>query len=416
MANRGLAYVPEDRLHQGLCRGLSVKVNAVLGVLRQLAVAGWLPPGRENTVAQRIIAKLDIRVSTAEQLVGTLSGGNQQKVVVGRWLERDPAVLILDEPTRGVDVGAREEIYALVRSLCQQGKAVILISSDLPEVLQLADRIGVFRSGKIVAELPRQASPDEVATAALPRPEFEKQESDKRTLKAFPKLPEGLGLAAFVASWWVVLHLMTGQFLISRNLTGLAVDAALLSFCALAAALVLLAGGLDISLGALMALSAGVAGQLWESGYPLSIVLLVAAGVGGLGGALNGSLSYFGGVHPIVVTLGTMSVFRGLTLWWLGTDVQIDRALRIWAEAELLGIPLLAWLGVGLAAVISLFLTRFATGRDIIALGGNPAAAVRVGVRPGQTWVMAFALQGILIGVAGILTLARSGGDRKSVV
>src|SRR5262249_30661506 len=112
---------------------------------------------------------LAIRLSSPEQAAGTLSGGNQQKVVLGRWLGCDPKVLLLDEPTRGVDVGAKAEIHALVRQLAREGRAVVFISSDLPEVLAQSDRVGVFRQGRLVARLdPQQASAEDVAAAAVP--------------------------------------------------------------------------------------------------------------------------------------------------------------------------------------------------------------------------------------------------------
>ena len=169
MVRQGVAYVPEDRLRQGLCRGLSVTTNVVLATLRRLSWGPWLLPGRENRQTATAIEQLAIRLRSPGQPVGTLSGGNQQKVILGRWLGCDPSVLILDEPTRGVDVGAKAEIHALVRRLADEGRAVVFISSDLPEVLTQSDRVGVFREGRLVAEFAaREASAEAVAAAALP--------------------------------------------------------------------------------------------------------------------------------------------------------------------------------------------------------------------------------------------------------
>jgi rhamnose transport system ATP-binding protein len=168
LATRGLVYVPEDRLHQGLCRGLSVRANAVLASLHQLGRLLFVSPWREALMARLVVDRLDVRRSSIEQRAGTLSGGNQQKLVLGRWLARDPAVLILDEPTRGVDVGAKAEIHADVRRLAASGRAVVLISSDLPEVLTNSDRVGVFRQGRIVRVFERGVTPEELAAAALP--------------------------------------------------------------------------------------------------------------------------------------------------------------------------------------------------------------------------------------------------------
>jgi ABC-type sugar transport system ATPase subunit/ribose/xylose/arabinose/galactoside ABC-type transport system permease subunit len=415
MARQGIAYVPEDRLHQGLCRGLGVGVNAVLASLRQLAQFGWLSAKREARRAEAVTRQLDVRLASLQQPVGTLSGGNQQKVVVGRWLDRHPVVLLLDEPTRGVDVGAREEIYALLQRLADEGRAIVLISSDLPEVMSQSDRVGVFRGGQLVATCPtEQTTEEEVAALAFPaptRPEKRRPE-DTMDLVLRPRrsgLSPELGLGLFLAAFFVAVHRATGNFLQMDNLAGLAIDAALLGFCATGAMLVLLAGGLDISLGAIVCLAAGVAGSRWENGAPALSVLAAAVLVGGTAGALNAALSLVGRVHPIVVTLGTMSVYRGLTLWWLGQDVQVGIDRRAWAIADWLGVPVVAWMGLGLAVVTALALSFTADGRELYALGSNPRAAVRVGIRPWSVWLRAFTLQGMLAGLAGVLYLARSG-------
>jgi ABC-type sugar transport system ATPase subunit/ribose/xylose/arabinose/galactoside ABC-type transport system permease subunit len=420
MIRHGLVYVPEDRLRQGLCRGLSVRANVVLASLKQLASGLWLPASREVRSTRTVIEQLGVRLTSAGQPVGTLSGGNQQKVVFGRWLGREPAVLILDEPTRGVDVGAKGEIYALVRRLTAEGRAVIYISSDLPEVLTQGNRLVVFREGRLAATFdPGTTSAEEVATAALPTGDGSAGEaaateavavppSSRLAGPPFPWLRETALLVVLVALFGF-LELRTGRFLHAGNLRNLATDAALLSFCAVGATLVILAGGLDISLGSLMALSAGVAGRLWEQGKPFPLVAALALSVGGAGGFLNAALTLLGRVHPIVITLGTLSVYRGLTLWWVEQDVQVAGRARNWIFAEALGLPLMAWLGLGLVALTWLLLNRTVAGRKVYAQGDNPSAAHRVGIDRGRVWLATFTLQGMLVGLAGLLYLARSG-------
>ncbi len=411
MARRGLAYVPEDRLRQGLCRNLGVRANAVLAALRRLAPFGWMMRSREAQQARAIVDQLAVRLHSLEQPIGTLSGGNQQKVVLGRWLSCEPAVLVLDEPTRGVDVGAREEIYALVRRLAEEGRAIVFISSDLPEVVAHADRVGVFCSGRLVAILgPGSTTAEEIAAAAMPTERGAPERGPAPRQFHAPRALRELALALVVIVFFATLHGLTGTFLGPSGVRSLLTDAALLSFCAVGAALVLMAGGLDISLGALMALSAAVAGKLWAQGAPLPAVVLAALGVGAAGGALNAALSMLGRVHPIVVTLGTMSVYRGLTLWWLGENVHVDNERRSWAVASVLGLPLAAWLGLGLLVVAWWALRHTLAGRALYAFGSNPAAAHRVGIERGPVWLKAFAIQGALVGLAGLLFLARSGG------
>ena len=149
----GIAYVPEDRKAMGLVLGLSVADNLALASLERLARLGIVDGARAEHGARARVAEMAIKAPALTAEVATLSGGNQQKVVIGKWLERAPRVLLLDEPTRGVDVGAKAEIYALIEDLTARGHAVVLASSDLPEVVRLADRVIVLREGVSAGEL-----------------------------------------------------------------------------------------------------------------------------------------------------------------------------------------------------------------------------------------------------------------------
>ena len=149
----GLVLVPEDRQEEGLCRGHSVAFNLVLPWVRDWVGLGRVDGRRRRAIVERAVQLFGIRLGDPEEPVETLSGGNQQKVLLARWMERRPAVLILDEPTRGVDVGAREEIFRVLADLVADGMAVLLISSDLSEVLGVAHRVLVYRGGRILREL-----------------------------------------------------------------------------------------------------------------------------------------------------------------------------------------------------------------------------------------------------------------------
>jgi ABC-type sugar transport system ATPase subunit len=149
----GIGFVPEDRKAQGLFLGLPVRENMSSASLASISRLFMVSKSRDRSMAKDYAAKLGLRQSAVEVGAGTLSGGNQQKVVLARWLARHPRLLILDEPTRGVDVGAKAEIYALIRSIAQEGVAVLVVSSELTEVLGIADRIVVMREGHGVGEL-----------------------------------------------------------------------------------------------------------------------------------------------------------------------------------------------------------------------------------------------------------------------
>jgi ribose transport system ATP-binding protein len=145
---------PEERKSQALLLGEPIYRNITLATFNEYATAGITNAGRERAEADRIAASLDLRPRDVRRPVRTLSGGNQQKVVVGRWLLGDVRLLLLDEPTRGVDVGARAELYQVIRRLASDGVGVLLVSSEVPEVLGLADRVLVMREGRLIHEAP----------------------------------------------------------------------------------------------------------------------------------------------------------------------------------------------------------------------------------------------------------------------
>lgn len=157
----GLLLVPEDRRHHGLVLEESVQHNLGLANLDKLSLLKLVLQPRETALARRMCERLRVRTPRLGQTVGLLSGGNQQKVVLGKWLAREPRVLVLDEPTRGVDVGAKSEIYALMDELAAAGVAILMISSDLEEVLGMSDRVLVLHEGRLAGELPRSALTEE---------------------------------------------------------------------------------------------------------------------------------------------------------------------------------------------------------------------------------------------------------------
>ena len=162
----GIAIVPEDRARNGLFLEDSVATNISLAWIDRASRGRFVDAGGERTMVERLVARVQLRPAKLGRRVQTLSGGNQQKSVLGRWLAVDPKVLLLDEPTRGVDVGARAEIHAEVRRLADAGGAVVFASSELEEVLLLADRILVMHEGEVAGELDSRAA-TEVAIMRL---------------------------------------------------------------------------------------------------------------------------------------------------------------------------------------------------------------------------------------------------------
>ena len=163
----GIGLVPEDRRQQGLVMDLSIERNIALTRLQALGRMGVIGRGAEQELAADWAQRLQIKLHRFSDPVGFLSGGNQQKVVLGKWLATGPRLLIIDEPTRGIDVGTKAEVHRLMSELAGEGLAVLMISSELPEVLGMADRILVMREGRLVAEFPRgEANEENVVRAA----------------------------------------------------------------------------------------------------------------------------------------------------------------------------------------------------------------------------------------------------------
>ena len=161
MLAEGVAYLPEDRDGEGLVTQLAVRINLNLAVADKLASFGLIRTDRESATARSFVDSLRIKVASLAQAVASLSGGNRQKVVIGKWLALGPKVLILDEPTHGIDVGTKVQVHQLIRELAAKGIAVVMISSDLPEVLAMSDRILVVSDGRITDIVAREEATQE---------------------------------------------------------------------------------------------------------------------------------------------------------------------------------------------------------------------------------------------------------------
>ncbi len=164
---KGIAYVPEDRGVQGLVRAMSVLHNFSLAALGSLSRGSFIDRDAERRMAEDGVQRLSVKTSSVDEIAGRLSGGNQQKIVLGKWLANNPKLLILDEPTRGIDVGAKAEVHRLMSELAGAGVAILMISSELPEVLGMSDRVLVMREGRLVAEFDRVHATSQAVGAAM---------------------------------------------------------------------------------------------------------------------------------------------------------------------------------------------------------------------------------------------------------
>ena len=426
----GVVYVPEDRLVQGLFHGLSVRENMTIAILRDLSHGGLVDRGEERRRITGQIDALDIRTRGPDQIASTLSGGNQQKVILGRWLLTQPRVLILDEPTRGVDVGAKAEIHRLMSHLASQGMAILLISSELPEVLGMSDRVLVMREGKLVAEFLRDQATEETVgrsafpeerrqtqrEAAVPEPvegpvqTVHRRAARRSLLPALAHRREAI-LALFLLILIPILAIRTPGFATVQNLRDILTNISVLSVASVGMTMVIVAGGIDISVGAILAVSATTAALLAKEGWPLLPVLFLGSLTGGFLGLINGGISVLGRVHPILVTLGTMGIYRGTIILvtrghWV---MNVPESLTGFSQGDWLSIPIPVWTAGAVVLAAAFALRYFEPGRMIYAVGSNPRAARLVGIGTGKVLLWSFALCGLLTGLGGVIYAGRYG-------
>ena len=436
----GIGFVPEDRRQQGLVMDLSIARNTALTRLGKLSKGGLIRSAAENALASEWGTKLQLKFHRLDDPVGTLSGGNQQKVVLAKWLATEPKLLIVDEPTRGIDVGTKAEVHRLLSELAGQGVAVLMISSELPEVLGMADRVLVMHEGRLTAELSRDEADEErviraatgqlaVRAACRPRSTFVPGQHAERGREHRARL-EGararrmtewvfrvreLGIFAVLVLLIVVTGILEPRFLETGSLRNLALNASIFAILAAGQTLVLITRNVDLSVGSVLGLSAYLAGDLLSNNQslPLPLVFLAGMALGAVCGALNGVLVTLGQVPALVVTLGTLYMFRGIAfLWTNGTQVNAetlpDAFLNLGTDS-ILGVPILVIFALVVLVVVGQWLRDYRAGRELYAIGSNPDGARLAGVRSDRRVLSAFVLAGALAGLGGVLFTARFG-------
>jgi ABC-type sugar transport system ATPase subunit/ribose/xylose/arabinose/galactoside ABC-type transport system permease subunit len=421
----GVAYVSEDRLGQSLVMDFPILANASLPTIDRATFAGLVRRRSELALVEPHLKRLRLKFLNFDQPVKTLSGGNQQKVVLSKWLAANPRLLILDEPTQGVDVQSKAEVHAMIAELARQGLAIILISSELPELIGMCDRIVVLREGRQTATFTRaDADPESVIRAATDADIDAAPTRGGRHLQGYESdgavsfarrvvaLRE-IGLVCAMAAVVIPVSLINPRMIGGENVTAIAMDAALLIIVALGQMLVMLTRNIDLSVASVIGLSAYGAASFMHV-HPAGPVLM---GVGvasliGLGcGLLNGLVVTLGGVPSIVVTLGSLAVFRGLvSLWAGGRQISADQVPQAWLDmtgARILGVPAVILIALAALIAVGVILRRLASGREIYAIGSNPDGAALIGIRTSFLVLGVFAAAGLLAGFDGALWASR---------
>jgi rhamnose transport system ATP-binding protein len=422
----GVAYVSEDRLGQSLVMDFPILANASLPTIDRATFAGLVWRRSEQALVEPHLRRLRLRFRSFDQPVKTLSGGNQQKVVLSKWLAANPRLLILDEPTQGVDVQSKAEVHAMIAELAEQGLAIVLISSELPELVGMCDRIVVLREGRQSAVLPRdEANPERViraatdaesaspAPAAMRRVEAAEAETSAPSLFRRVFARREFGLVAAMAAVVIPVTLINPRMIGSENLTAIAMDAALLMIVAVGQMLVMLTRNIDLSVASVIGLSAyGAASFMHNHLATPALAGVAVASLIGLGcGLMNGAVVTLGGVPAIVVTLGSLAIFRGfVSLWAGGKQISADQVPQAWLDltsARVLGVPAVILIALATLSVIGVILRRRPTGRELYAVGSNPDGAALIGIRTTLLVLGAFAAAGLLAGFDGALWASR---------
>ncbi len=439
-----ISMVPADRRGLGLMLNWSVLNNITLSILSRLSRFGIINHRRSSQLAQRYVDRLRIVTENLDKNVIYLSGGNQQKTLLARWLAVEPRLLILEDPTRGIDVGAKQEIYTLIDHIAAEGVAVLFTSSEIEEILALCDRILVMRKNSLVAEIPghladkelitefaagdlqagyarlREAAGDvQKAQEILPPKEQELKKTSSPESKKSPwfirifqqmfSLRE-FGVLQALLAVIVLFSLLTPHFLTASNLLLISRQMAILAVITAGMTFVLASGEVDLSVGWIfnMVMSAmailmsqyGVAPWLT---IPLGLLLGLALG------AFNGLIAVFLDLPTIIVTLGTLTLYRGLALALNGgrTVGNLPDSSFFKIGAGSIGSVSYMTIIMVLVFIVTAWIlrnTRFA--RHLLAMGSNTHAAERIGIRTKRIRVQVMALSGLMCGIAGILGLS----------
>ena len=422
----GIGFVTDDRHEEGLFLTLRLRENIGIGALDRISAAGVIDRKRDHALSKDVMERLGIytgyRIKEHDDTTAAeLSGGNQQKTLIGREIAGEPEVMIIDEPTKGVDVGARTEIYQRLRELAASGVAVVVSSSDGIELSGLCDRVVVFARGQIVRELEGEALTDAAITAANMTSKVEREGGPVRKAKESEGWRRILAADRFPAALLSVLTAIvlfgtasqSAYFLSPYNIETMLTFLSILAFLSIAQLGTILVGRIDLSVGALAGFVVVLASFLMPDGGSAGEVLWGAVQVLAITaafGLIQGWLVTWVNIPAIVVTLATFIGLQGMSLVLrpqaAGTITGLIPDVTQWTVA---GMPacFLAILIVVVAFEFILFHT--ALGRRLRAVGSSPVGAARVGIRVNRQILLAFVLSGLLTGIAGLILAGQVG-------
>jgi ribose transport system ATP-binding protein len=416
----GIGFIPDDRHTEGVFLNLTLRENYSLGFLDSISRYWVIDRAAEAGRANAITKDLRIRAASTESKLFELSGGNQQKALFGREISAKPTVLLVDEPTKGVDIGSRSEIYQRLRTIADQGLAVLVSSSDGIELEGICDRVLIFARGRIVHELSGAAVTDAAITeanltATVSRASKAAADLQVRRWREFAASDHFPALVLAVLTVIILggTQALNGYFLSPFSIKSILSFFSILAVLSSAQLATVLVGAIDLSIGPLAGLCVVLASFLAPDGVepgPLAAglicIVLLTTGFGLLQGLLITSLR----LPAIVVTIATFIGLQGVSLLLRPTAAgQIDDAISDAAQFPLLFLPAGLVLTLVMVAGAEYLLYRTAFGRSFRAVGSSPLASHRLGIDSRRLTWLAFVISGFLTGIGGLMLAGQVG-------
>jgi len=423
----GIVYLSSDRRGESLFLPHSIRDNMILPHLDTLNPSRIVSTKKNNSITGHIVDKLRIQTVSSEQPVELLSGGNQQKVVVGRWLVSKPIIYLFDEPTQGVDVGTKLELYRIMRELANEGAAILVLSTEVTELVGLCDRLLVMADGRIVDTISGEEATEErvVGSAVTANRQEKKQQQNNSTPKSVSKnnLLAKQWMSAFLVLALVVLIGIITQyhskyFLMPRNLSNLALQIVPLAIVSMGVMATLLVGGIDLSVGPTMSLITIIASFTITKGSAFSILLgiIVCLSAGAFIGLINGFIIRYLNIPDLITTLATNSMVFGVALILRpAPGGSVNLTFMDLVTHRINSVPVFAIIVLVMFILGEIILLRGKIGMALYATGSNEEAARISGIPVSRVRVAAYVFSGLLAALAGLIVAARIGsGDPQS--
>jgi ribose transport system ATP-binding protein len=419
---KSAAYMPADRLTEGLMTDLNVRENTAMTALDALTVGPFVSWRREVDAVERELSELAVKAPSLEAAVSALSGGNQQKVVMARAMLSRPAILVADEPTQGVDVGARAEIYRILREVSSEGVPVVVASSDAIELQGLCDRVIVMSRGHAVATLEGDDVTEErIVHAAISATTHTAEQSARTASSRIARFVEGdyapvVVLAAVMIALGAYVLSQNDRYLSDFNITSVMFACAALGFISLGQTFALLLGGIDLSVGPLAGFLVVVASFFvldgkspgtWALGFAAMFACALAVGL------LNGVLIRFAKFTPVAATLVTYIALGGLAFTLRDApDGYIAVSVTDFISTKVGPVPLAFVVFVVCALLLEFGLRKARFGLRLRAVGSEEESARRVGVPLHRTAILGYVGASLLTLLGAVVLLAQLGvGD-----